>query len=103
MPIVTIHLRYEIDPDKLEEFTRYAREWIRLVDKLGGTHHGYFMPSEGDSDEAFALFTFPSLAEYETYRTASFSDPECLAMFEYARETGCIRRYERRFLAPVFS
>lgn len=101
--MVTVHLRYEIDPDKLEEFTRYAREWIRLVDKLGGTHHGYFMPSEGDSDEAFALFTFPSLAEYEAYRTASFADPECVAMVDYARETGCIRRYERRFLAPVFS
>ena len=103
MPQVTVHLRYEIDPDKLEEFAHYGREWIRLVGKLGGTHHGYFLPSEGDSDEAFALFTFPSLAEYEAYRTASFSDPECLAMFDYARETGCIRRYERRFLAPVFS
>lgn len=103
MPQVTVHLRYEIDPDKLEEFAHYGREWIRLVGKLGGTHHGYFLPSEGDSDEAFALFTFPSLAEYEVYRTASFADPECVAMFEYARETGCIRRYERRFLAPVFS
>src|SRR5947208_2813261 len=77
-PMISIHLRYEIDPDKLDEFTHYGREWIRLVTKLGGTHHGYFMPSEGDSDEAFALFTFPSLAEYEAYRTASLSDPECL-------------------------
>ncbi|MDY0910176.1 NIPSNAP family protein [Microbacterium sp. CFBP9034] len=100
--MITIHLRYEIDPDKLAEFTEYGRRWIRLVNRLGGTHHGYFMPSEGDSDEAFALFTFGSLAEYEAYRTASRSDAECLDAFQYARDTGCIRRYERRFQTPVF-
>jgi hypothetical protein len=101
--MITVHLRYEIDPDKLDDFSTYGREWIRLVNKLGGTHHGYFMPSEGDSDEAFALFTFPSLAAYEVYRNASKTDPECQDMFEFARTTGCIRRYERRFLSPVFS
>ncbi|MBC6495629.1 NIPSNAP family protein [Microbacterium sp. 4-7] len=101
--MITVHLRYEIDPDKLDDFTEYGRAWIRLVAKHGGTHHGYFMPSEGDSDEAFALFTFPSLAEYEVYRTASKTDPECIEAFEFARKTQCIRRYERRFLSPVFS
>jgi hypothetical protein len=100
--MITIHLRYEIDPDKLAEFNHYGREWIRLVNKLGGTHHGYFMPSEGDSDEAFALFTFPSLAEYEQYRIAAASDPECAEVYAFAQETKCIRRYERRFLTPVF-
>ncbi|MET0784595.1 MAG: NIPSNAP family protein [Leifsonia flava] len=100
--MITIHLRYEIDPDKLDDFTAYGRAWIRLVEKLGGDHHGYFMPSEGDSDEAFALFTFPSLAEYEVYRTASMTDPECQEAWQLARDTQCIRRYERRFLTPVF-
>ena len=101
--MITVHLRYEIDPNKLDEFTEYGRAWIDLVNKLGGVHHGYFMPSEGDSDEAFALFTFPSLAEYEIYRTASKTDPDCQAAFELARMTGCILRYERRVLSPVFS
>lgn len=101
--MITIHLRYEIDPDKLAEFTEYGRTWIRLVEKLGGTHHGYFLPSEGDSDEAFALFTFPSLAEYERYRTAAAADPECVAAFRFATDTKCIRRYERRFLTPMFA
>ena len=101
--MITVHLRYEIDPDKLDDFTEYGRAWIRLVNKLGGNHHGYFMPSEGDSDEAFALFTFPSLAEYEVYRNASKTDPDCQKAFEFARTTGCIRRYERRFLSPMFS
>ncbi|WP_349865933.1 NIPSNAP family protein [Leifsonia sp. WHRI 6310E] len=100
--MITVHLRYEIDADKLAEFTDYGQRWIRLVNRLGGTHHGYFMPSEGDSDEAFALFTFPSLAEYERYRETSATDPECQEAFQFARDTGCIRRYERRFLTPVF-
>jgi hypothetical protein len=100
--VITVHLRYEIDDSKLADFTEYGQRWIRLVNRLGGTHHGYFMPSEGDSDEAFALFTFPSLADYERYREASASDPECQEAFQFARDTGCIRRYERRFLTPVF-
>jgi hypothetical protein len=100
--VITVHLRYEINADKLEDFAEYGRRWIHLVNRLGGTHHGYFLPSEGDSDEAFALFTFPSLAEYEAYRTASRTDPECLEAFQLARDTQCIRRYERRFLTPLF-
>lgn len=100
--MITIHLRYEIDPDKVDEFAEYGSTWIRLVNRLGGTHHGYFLPSEGDSDEAFALFSFPSLAEYERYREASRTDAECLAAFQFATDTKCIRRYERRFLTPLF-
>lgn len=100
--MITIHLRYEIDPAKLEDFRSYGVRWIGLVEKLGGIHHGYFLPSEGDSDEAFALFTFPSLAAYERYRIASTTDAECQAAFRFAEETGCIRRYERRFLTPEF-
>ncbi|WP_127794421.1 NIPSNAP family protein [Agromyces sp. LHK192] len=100
--MITVHLRYEIDPERLADFREYGERWIRLVDRLGGTHHGYFLPSEGDSDEAFALFTFPSLAAYEQYRLAAAEDPECIAAFEFAAQTRCIRRYERRFLTPVF-
>ena len=102
MATVTIYLRYVLDTRKIKEFEHYGKLWIPLVEKFGGTHHGYFLPSEGDSDEAFALFSFPSLAEYEVYRTASKTDPECVEAFDFARRTGCIRRYERRFLSPVF-
>ena len=100
--MITVHLRYEIDAAKLPEFEEYGRRWIRLVNRLGGTHHGYFLPSEGDSDEAFALFSFPSLAEYEQYRIAAATDEECLEAYRFAVETQCIRRYERRFLSPLF-
>ncbi|WP_022873862.1 NIPSNAP family protein [Nesterenkonia alba] len=100
--MITIHLRYEIDPDKTDDFAEYGRRWIRLVNKFGGTHHGYFLPSEGDSDEAFALFTFDSLAAYEQYRKDAAEDAECVEAYGFSQETKCIRRYERRFVTPMF-
>lgn len=97
---VTCCVRYEIDSAKIAEFETFARLWIRLVTRFGGQHHGYFLPSEGASDVALALFTFPSLAAYEAYRTASMSDPECLATNTLADKQGLIRRHERSFFRP---
>lgn len=99
--MVTCYLRYVIDPHKLAEFEHYGRLWIPLVEKFGGMHLGYFLPSEGANDIALALFDFPSLATYETYRTQSLQDADCLAAFRYAEETRCILRYERSFLRHV--
>lgn len=100
--MITVHLRYEIDPDRVADFGEYGRRWIHLVGKLGGNHHGYFLPSEGDSDIAYALFTFPSLADYERYRLEAQTDPECIGAYRFAQDSRCIRRHERRFLSPVF-
>jgi len=101
--VITCTLRYVIDPYKLREFEHYGRLWIPLVEKFGGRHHGYFMPSEGANNIALALFSFDSLAAYEQYRLRSMQDPECLAAFRYAEETRCIVSYERSFFRPVFS
>jgi NIPSNAP len=101
MTMITCHLRYMIDPGQLDTFERYGRVWITLVNRFGGVHHGYLMPSEGASNIALASFTFPSLAAYEAYRTASFSDPECLAAFAFAQRTKCILSYDRTFFRPV--
>ena len=101
--IVTCFLRYVVDPYKLEDFETYGRMWIRLVGKFGGEHHGYFMPSEGTNNVALAMFTFPSFAEYERYREASMSDPECQEAWALAERTRCIVSWERSFFRPVFS
>ena len=100
--MITCFLRYVVDPYKLEQFETYGKMWIPLVEKFGGTHHGYFLPSEGDNDIALAMFTFSGLAAYETYRQQSMEDPACIAAFRYAEETRCIVRYERSFFRPVF-
>jgi hypothetical protein len=101
--VVTCYLRYVLNPHKLKEFEHYGKLWIPLVEKFGGQHHGYFLPSEGANNIGLALFTFPSLTAYEEYRVKSFEDPECIAAFEYAKETDCIVSYERSFFRPVFN
>lgn len=100
--MVTCYIRYIIDPSKLKEFEHYGRLWIPLVEKLGGKHSGYFLPSEGANNVALALFTFPSLAEYEQYRIKMAKDAECAAAYKYAEDTKCILSYERSFFRPVF-
>lgn len=100
--MITCYLRYVIDPYQLAEFEHYARLWIPMVNRLGGTHHGYFLPHEGANDIALALFSFPSLAAYEDYRKTITDDAECQAAIAYAEQTRCIRSYERSFMRPVF-
>jgi hypothetical protein len=80
----------------------YARLWIPLVNRFGGTHHGYVLPHEGANTMAVALFSFPSLAAYETYRQQILTDEECQAVFAFAKTTRCIRSLERTFLHPIF-
>jgi hypothetical protein len=100
--MITCYLRYVIDPAKAKEFEHYGKLWIPLVERFGGQHHGYFLPSEGANNIALALFSFPSLAAYEQYRALSFDDAQCQAAFQYALDTKCILSYERSFFRPVF-
>lgn len=99
--MITCYIKYEIEPAKLNEFEEYARMWIPLVEKFGGTHHGYYLPHESPSDLAVCLFSFSSLADYEVYRAKSMEDADCQKAFRFAVETACIRRYDRHFLRPV--
>ena len=100
--MITCIVDYTIDPSKIEEFEQFGRAWIALVNKHGGQHHGYFLPAEGASDRAVALFSFQSLAAYEKYRSLFDSDPEFAAADRIRDESDCVMRYERSFLRPVF-
>jgi NIPSNAP len=99
--MITCVVKYTIDPDQIEAFEIFARRWIELVDEHGGHHHGYFLPSEGASDEALALFTFPSFAAYEQYRTLFGVDPEFIEADRVRDESRCVVRYERTFMRPL--
>lgn len=100
--MVTCYLKYTIDPNKVEEFKNYGRMWIPLVNEMGGNHHGYFIPHEGANNIGYALFSFPSLAEYESYRNKIPNDKRCISALEYAKETNCIYSFERSFVKPIF-
>jgi hypothetical protein len=99
--VITCHVRYEIDPGRIDAFERFARRWMDLVSRHGGVHHGYFLPSEGASDIAYALFSFASLADYERYRARFGVDPEFVEADRLRDDSGCVRRYERSFLRPL--
>ena len=113
---VTCQIRYTLDLTKLSAFEKYARTWMSLVQRYGGTHHGYFVPRAtpdgvrfsfpglgyvGPADVAVAMFTFPDEESYRRYRDMVAIDPECQSAAALVRETSCFTRYERLFLQPV--
>ena len=95
--MITCYLRYEVRPDKLADFEAYGAMWLDLMPRFGGIHHGYFLPSEGESDVALAMFSFPSLAAYKD----AGADPDVQKAVAFAKETRCIIRYERSFFRPL--
>ena len=99
--MITCVVHYVIDPEQIDAFERFAREWMRLVARHGGVHHGYFLPAEGASDHAEALFSFESLAAYERYRARFGTDPEFVAADRIRNESRCVVRYERTFMRPL--
>jgi hypothetical protein len=99
--MITCVVEYVIDPAKIAQFESFAQRWIELVNRHGGTHHGYFLPSEGSSDKALALFSFPSLAAYEEYRKLFGVDPDFIAADRIRDESGCVLRYDRSFMRPM--
>jgi hypothetical protein len=114
--LITCFLRYTINPDKLPDFKHYARVWMRLIEKYGGTHHGYFVPGDdaplaafsfpgigeaGPDNIAVALFSFPSVEAYDKYRRQVPADPECVAVTSHYNQTKCFTKYERTFMKPV--
>jgi hypothetical protein len=99
--MITCYLRYEVHPDRIADFEAYGAMWLDLMPRFGGIHHGYFLPSEGKSDVALAMFSFPSLAAYEQYRKDAAVDPDVQKAVAFAKETRCFIRYERSFFRPL--
>jgi len=117
----TCCIRYVVESNKRTEFKEYARAWIPLIEKYGGTHHGYFVPPEsgepfpeatfsfpglgknGPANIALALFSFPSVEAYERYRVEVAKDKKCKEATARFNQTKCFSSYERNFLKPIFS
>ena len=100
--MITCYLRYQIVRTRLPNSKLMVRMWLDLVPRFGGIHHGYFLPSEGESDVALAMFSFPSLAAYEQYRKDAANDPDVQKAVDFAKQTRCFIRYERSFFRPLF-
>jgi hypothetical protein len=101
MTNMTCFIRYQIDPFQWDAFETYAREWLRIIPRCGGTLLGYFLPHEGTNDVAYGVISFDSLADYEAYRARLRADPEGRANFAFAEKRRLILREERTFLRGV--
>lgn len=99
--MITCVVSYVIDPTQIAAFEQFGRRWMSLVTQSGGIHHGYFLPAEGASDRALALFSFESLAAYEKYRGRFGVDPAFIAADRIRDESHCVIRYERTFMRPL--
>jgi hypothetical protein len=99
--MITCVVDYVIDPTKIADFERFAQAWMVLVERSGGSHQGYYLPAEGSSDRALALFTFESLAAYERYRALFGKDPAFIAADDIRDRSGCVVRYDRTFMRPL--
>ena len=98
---VTVFIRYQIDPFKRAMFEAYAKRFVTVIPKCGGDLQGYWMPHEGTNNIAFALVTFDSLADYESYRARLRADAEGSENFRFAEENRIILAEERSFLRRV--
>ena len=117
--MITCYIRYTLNLDQLDAFAEYGRIWIDLIDRLGGTHHGYFLPSqeeraqeqgrfsfqglgsEGPTNIGIAVFSFPDWETYDHYRSAAGSYEECQRATKIVEETKCFTSYERNFMTPI--
>lgn len=114
--MVTCFIRYTIDQRRRAEFEHYARVWMRLIEKYGGTHLGYFVPGDeppsaafsfpgigetGADNIAIALFSFPSVDSYESYRRDVPTDPGCVEVTKHYENTEPFTKYERTFMRRV--
>ena len=99
--MITCVLEYRIDRTREADFKLWCRMWLKLIPRFGGIHHGYFLPSEGHSDFAFGLFSFPTLADYEQYRLAAAGDDEARAATRFRDESAGVLSWNRTFFRPL--
>lgn len=96
--MITCFIKYEIDPFKKAEFETYARNWGQAIPRCGADLIGYFAPHEGSATTAYGVYTLPSLAEYEAYKTRLAADPLGRQNYKFAKSERFILKEDRIFL-----
>lgn len=99
--MISCFVEYEIDRTREAQFEQFCRLWLDLTPRFGGIHHGYFLPGDGPSDRALALFSFDSMAAYEQYRIQAATDEEVLAANRLRDTDAGVIRWNRSFFRPL--
>ena len=96
--MITCFIRYQIDPFKKDAFEHYARQWGQAIPRCGADLIGYFAPHEGSTTTAYGVYTLPSLAAYEAYKTRLAEDPIGRENYAFAKREQFLRSEDRIFL-----
>jgi hypothetical protein len=98
--MITLCIRYTLDPNKLADFESYARALPAPVDRCGGAFVAYYLPTKiaGPTHIAFGLIDFPDLSTYERYREKLLVDAEAVECLRRAEAAGCIVNEDRSFV-----
>ena len=101
--MLTLCIRYTLDPGKLADFEAYARALREPVERCGGRFVDYYLPTKiaGPTNMAFGLIDFPDLAAYERYREALMTDQGAVECLRRAEAAGCILNEDRSFVRRV--
>ena len=99
--MITCFIRYELDPNKVEAFEAYARNWGQAIPRCGADLIGYFAPHEGSATTAYGVYSIEDLAAYEAYRMRLKDDPIGRDNYAFSQREQFIRREDRLFLRNV--
>ena len=101
--MITLYIRYTLDPNKLRDFEAYAKALATPIERCGGMPAGYYLPTKfaGPVNAAVGLIDFPSLAAYEKYREKLGADQEAIEITRRLEASGALLNEERSFLSRL--
>jgi hypothetical protein len=98
--MLTLCIRYQINPNRLADFTAYVKGEQEPICRSGGISVQYFLPTDfaGSTSEAMGLIDFSTLADYERYRSALASDAEHKKNVTRLEESGAVLSMQRSII-----
>ena len=98
--MLTLCIRYTLDPNRLESFRRYVENEQPVICKSGGRITGYYLPTDfaGPTNIAYGLIDFEALDEYERYRQALAEDPAHRSNVAELIASGAVLNMDRAFI-----
>lgn len=98
---ITCVIEYEIEPWAHDAFRQYATLWGQAIPDCGADLFGYFAPHEGSATKGYGIYTLPSLAAYEVYKTKLRAHAIGREAYAFAQKERFIRREDRTFLTQA--
>lgn len=98
--MLTLCIRYTIDPNKLADFKAYADAEQAPIRRSGGSNSQYFLPTDfaGATNHALGLIELPTLAAYEQYRSALAADSDHQRNAARLQMSGAVLAMERSII-----